>query len=230
MKRKLPAWLAEFELLQAQEVMDDFDAMIHEEALRVEKAERYRLKRERNMLKALRIRPRLYRVQSFDIWANAEQQGEDDWGDLTPRNNEVKALYARKAKLVWILTTLFNYWSFDYRPTDFRPNKKTLTFSYLSKRYDEYLEQLKEQVRQDNWDRKRARVKAAREKREQRKAKSPFDHRVKSRISEMLTLRFGASGPTILVKTGVPDISEKALAQKYDTTHGSRESKSLGLS
>jgi hypothetical protein len=215
-RRRIPQWQAEFELLEAQSIFDDFDQLAQEEKLAEEKRERYRLKRERNLRKALRIRPRLYRVQNLDPWAETSHiPAEDDWGDRRPRYEAVKAFHARKDRLLWVLTSLYNYWSFDYvQGQSFKPNKRTLTFSFLADKYDTILDELRERVRQENWDRKRARVKSRREKREQGKVAKPFNTGLKSRLSEMLTLRFGASGPDIVYAPRVSDVPSEALAQE----------------
>lgn len=199
MKRRVGCnWETEFEILRAEEIFAEFDRLAHEEKLEFDRQERNKVRRANNLAKALRIRPRLYAVKAFNEWATT-QLGEDEWGDLTPRNNEVKAMYAKKAKLLWVITSLFKYWAFNERPyPTFKANKRTLTLSYLSKQYDKFLEDLQERVRQENWDRKRFRVRARREAIKNGKQNKPFDHRLQSTVSSLLALRYGTRLPDLL--------------------------------
>lgn len=220
-RRRIPEWAAEFERLRAEEIFAQFDEMALEQRLADEQAEKTRIRRERNLRKALRIRSRLYVAQDFDIWANPVEI--DEWGDLRPRDNRVKANYVRKAKLIWVLATLYNYWAFDLRPVaGFKVNKRTMTHSYLCDLYDKYLGDLDERVRQDNWDRKRAKVRARREAVEKGKIAKPFDHPLKGQLSEVLTLRYGIGSPTITIKARPNDFSAAALAQELNPSERAR--------
>lgn len=215
-RRRIPEWMGQFLLMEHQEILDVFDQMAHEKKLQDEQRERYRVRRGRNLKKALRIRPKLYAVRDFDIWAKSKIQGEDEWGDLGPRNREVKRLYAKRSRLLWIISTMYNYWAFDEKSNGLvKATRRTLTLSYLSKKYEEYLDTHRDNVRGKLWDYKQARHRARKEKREAKKnkGKGPFDHRLKSSLTEMLAVRAGAGRAEIIIKHRGPLVSEETVEQ-----------------
>lgn len=217
-RRRIPEWMGQFLLMEHQEILDVFDQMAHEKKLQDEQRERYRVRRERNLKKALRIRPRLYAVRDFDIWAKAKIQGEDEWGDLGPRDREIKRLHAKKFRLLWIISTMYNYWAFDEKSNGLiKATKRTLTLSYLSKKYEEYLDTHRDNVRGKLWDYKQARHRARKEKREAERAKQNITSILKSSISEVLAVRAGAGRAEIIIKYRGPLVSEEAVEQGPST-------------
>lgn len=118
--------------LDAHNVSEDADffemCAIMDKWKRYERMERKR--REANIRKGQRVLPRLHRASDFDIWKHAEISV----GGNEERIMLVKALYRRKARLVNVLSDLYNYLMFDYvrSPVPIYP----MTFIGLRKQYN----------------------------------------------------------------------------------------------
>lgn len=134
----------------------------HREALEERKREqRERERREANRAKAMRLAMRLEVVRRFDIWKATEHIGPNFFGDNSKRYARVKQLYAKKARIEWILSSLYTYWMHGYvRPGTFP--KKGLTYSKYRKVYMGHKDTLQEKIKQEKWDKKRAKVRKRR--------------------------------------------------------------------
>jgi len=213
-RRRIPLWEAEFELLQAQEIFDEFDRLAQEEKTLHEKQERYRIRREANRVKALRLINRIGVVRGFDVWEKTKHIEPDFWGDPIPRHDEIKKLYAKQNRILWTLYALYQYWMFDEPYIGSEP-RKGIRYSVQRRIYKKHLKVHHEKIKQANWDRKRARVKSRRENTERNKALKPFGDRLQGKVSELLTLRYGVGVPEIIVRPRDTVISKEALAQEF---------------
>jgi len=97
---------------------------------------REKVRRKANKARAVRLHNRLNIVRDYDVWTDTAQI-EDTWD----RYEQVKRAYRKKARLLWVLTALYQYWMFDYSKV---PVRNDMTFSNTRKRYNRYLKQARD--------------------------------------------------------------------------------------
>lgn len=132
------------------------------EKIRVEKEERYWARRRINVRRALHIQKWLNRVKNIDLFQMTAHIEPNFFGDKKAQFDEVKRLYEKKTRIVWVLSGLHHYLAFDEHLVKQTQHKK-LTYSAFRKVYYKQLEKHRENIRQAKWDAKRARVRARRE-------------------------------------------------------------------
>jgi hypothetical protein len=133
-----------------------------------------RKKRERiakRLNRASRLLSRIKAVESFDIWERTSHIDRDFFGNNDTRNERVKQLFAKKARIHWVLVAMYNCIAFDYVPPG-RKRSRYLRWSKCNLEYRANLEQHRENVLQRKWDAKRAKVRKRRESVESRKARN----------------------------------------------------------
>jgi hypothetical protein len=136
-----------------------------------EEEQRKREHAERKRARAARILNRLQLVQRFDVWEATAHIERNFFGDNELRHERVKMLYAKKRRIEWVLTALYNYWAFDYVTPGLHP-RKGLRWTRCCEMYRVLMESHNENVLQAKWDAKRAKVRQRRAKTEDRKAKN----------------------------------------------------------
>lgn len=141
------------------------ERQIEQEKREARRAERNRLRRERNASKAASLLVRIRRVQAMDLYKMTEHVPTNFFGERGPQFEEVKRLYNKKARILWFLQGLYKYWMFDYEGQGWS-SKRGFRYSKHRKHYDKMFEGHLEKMRQRRWDEKRAKVRARRLKKD----------------------------------------------------------------
>lgn len=159
MKRKTADFFDELEFTDG--FFAELDEMIRQDALALARLERYWAKRAANLPKAQRLHKRMCLVRDFDIWEATKHIVPDFFDNCDERYEAVKALHTKRERILWVLTVMYNYWGHDHVLPGANP-RKGMKYSKQRKLYLGLLDKLAEKVKQDNWDRKRARVRERR--------------------------------------------------------------------
>lgn len=170
---------------------EDCDRLKRDELKAAEQSLRYRLRRERNAMRARRVYSRFIRVMAYNSWAATQYIQPDTFGDHHYRYQAVKTLENKRLRIAWVLWCMYHQWMFDeLAPGAKRYGKR---YSMHRARWYKLHEKLQERIKQDKWDRKRARVKARREKRKysKRNAKRTADETLailkSARVQDIIT-------------------------------------------
>lgn len=174
-----------------------------EEADRVE---RYRARRRRNGPAALRVLSRLRKVESIDLFKMTQEEWIPDFfGEKHLQFERVKELHLKKARLVWFLTGLYQYLAFDFEGHGWTI-RRGIKYSRHRKVWYRLLETHRENVRQQKWDRKRAKV--------QRRRKGKIE-KVDSSVKTLYELRRGLDNNVPIL-----DVVELSQEEKFNIATG----------
>lgn len=115
MGRRRKVQLTFFEELEALDTgfFHDLDAMIDAEAQERQEFLAEQARRDRNKIKALRIYPRLLRVEEFNCYRYVSHISLDFFGGNRDRVKAAKKLHEKRERIRWFLRALYNYWMFD---------------------------------------------------------------------------------------------------------------------
>lgn len=180
---------------------EELDGLILEEKQELARMKKYREKSDRMLRKAQHIKPRLDKVLDFDIWKNARiNVGRDFWSTSDDVATEVKRLYAKRDRLIWVLCGWYNHLIGGNPATgtwyDPPGMNKPYKFVRLCKRYDAFIDNMQERIKQEKWDAKRARVRARREKLNGHYGKKTRDPKATA-LATILKLRHGMYDPSV---------------------------------
>ncbi len=143
---------------------------IHEEE---EYLRLYRERRITNGPRAGRVLARLRRVEAIDLFKMTQHIKPDFFQSKRKQFDAVIELGEKKGRIVWYLNALYNYLAFD-DDRHFLPYLGTNSYSHHRAYYYELLEDLAEKVKQAKWDKKKARVRARRDKMLKTKDGTPY--------------------------------------------------------
>lgn len=139
---------------------DDLDDMIRKDIREIERQQRYEARRNLNAAKARRIHTRIVRVRAFDPWAKTEHIKPDVFGDNYERKSAIMALENKRLRIHWVLWAMYHYWMFDESTKGAKRYGKR--YSLYRKLFDRHVALYAEKLKQDKWDKKRAKVRARR--------------------------------------------------------------------
>ena len=148
---------------------DDLEAIVRKEQEEREKLERYRARQQTNTPKAIHIMRRIKRLEAIDLHRMTHHIPPDWFGERHLQFAEVQRLYIKKSRMLWYLKGLYHYLMFGLELPSWKAKRGVFAYSKHRAYYAKLLPQHAEKLKQARWDAKRARVKAAREKREANK-------------------------------------------------------------
>lgn len=206
-KRQFPKFFRDLDVVAQRMIESGFftklDRLIAKEQKAQEFAIRLQRRIERNKRRADAVLSRIRQVESIDLFKATKHIGPNFFGEKTLQFEAVKVLHQKRDRILWYLRGLYTYLITGTQVNGWAKHRGLNNYSKHRTHYYALLELHKDRLRQEKWDKKRAKVRERRRKQALSRGEE---------VAEMVELKH-----KLKIKAKVPVTQDVIGTQELDT-------------